>query len=295
MAFVYWIHLPEHTDLTSQGYIGFTSKTVEERFKKHSQDSLSTNFRSYTIHNAIRKYGVDNLKVTTLLEGSDEYCLFIESRLRPSENIGWNQAAGGIKPCGRKTTPTKEEKDRAVLKFKDTMSKLSPEDRARRSSNLRSSWYKNSEIHRLRLESMWEYNRGKPLTESHKSALSEVLKGRIITEEHKDKIRVSKLGIPRTLECREKISKTKLSANVKPWNHPACRLDVWIVAEEIYTTYVENNRCGYKKLGRILGLGTSLKSMISYFEAGWIPLDDHEFIEWKLQKQKEDECQSINY
>lgn len=97
MASVYWIHLPEHTDITTSGYIGFTSKTVEGRFKKHRQDSFQKNKRNYTLHHAIRKYD-EQLQVTTLVEGSEEYCLMIEEKLRPHDSIGWNQMRGGSKP-----------------------------------------------------------------------------------------------------------------------------------------------------------------------------------------------------
>ncbi len=46
MAFVYWIKLPEPTEIDSQGYIGITDKTPEAR------------------HNLARKFGGDSASHT---------------------------------------------------------------------------------------------------------------------------------------------------------------------------------------------------------------------------------------
>ncbi len=92
MAFVYWIHLPEHTDMLSQGYIGFTSKTVESRWKQHRDDSKR--YPHLTLYKALVKYGED-LVVTTLVEGDNDYCLNLENNLRPKNKIGWNIKVGG--------------------------------------------------------------------------------------------------------------------------------------------------------------------------------------------------------
>lgn len=96
MAFVYHVHLPEDKGNFDKGYIGFTSATVEERWKAHLYAAKSGN-RRYPIYNAMRKYG-DALVVTTLVEGSDEYCLNLEYRLRPTPNMGWNISCGGGAP-----------------------------------------------------------------------------------------------------------------------------------------------------------------------------------------------------
>lgn len=97
MAFVYHIHLPQHTGCFESGYIGFTSNTVEHRWKEHKALAVTEKSRNYPIYNAIRKYG-DKLVVTTLHEGSNEYCLDMENRLRPKPNTGWNISCGGGAP-----------------------------------------------------------------------------------------------------------------------------------------------------------------------------------------------------
>lgn len=110
-CFVYWIHLPSHSDLTSEGYIGITTTTVDKRFKDHTSAAKTTKF-NYPIHNAIKKYG-DDLIVTTLIEGSLEYCQLMELKLRPSEKIGWNLTKGGgfpIDMTGRRHTEEAKKK-----------------------------------------------------------------------------------------------------------------------------------------------------------------------------------------
>lgn len=96
MAFVYWVHLPEHTDMLTEGYIGYTSRSVEERWKGHLKESSRARNLNYPVYNAMRKYG-DTIKVTTLVEGSEEYCLELEFKMRPERKIGWNLQMGGNK------------------------------------------------------------------------------------------------------------------------------------------------------------------------------------------------------
>lgn len=94
MAEVYWIHLPEHTDVFSEGYVGITSKTTAERFKSHIKESKRRDRKKYRIHNVIAKYS-ELLVVDTLLVCSDDYAIEVEAKLRPSPKIGWNTVAGG--------------------------------------------------------------------------------------------------------------------------------------------------------------------------------------------------------
>ncbi len=101
---VYWIHLPEHLDIFSQGYIGITSRSVEIRYSEHIKSSTYKT-KNNIINSAINKYG-NNLIYEKLLEGDIDYCRSIENHLRPHPNIGWNINIGGdIAPMtGRKHT-----------------------------------------------------------------------------------------------------------------------------------------------------------------------------------------------
>ena len=54
MAFVYWIHLPEHVDLLTEGYIGICGRTVGRRFRQHLTAAEKNSH--LVVHRAIRKY-----------------------------------------------------------------------------------------------------------------------------------------------------------------------------------------------------------------------------------------------
>ena len=89
---VYWIRCADHTDMTSQGYVG-VSIDAERRWLQHKRPRQNPHLKF-----AVQKYGWDNLVKTQLLISTEEYCLEIERKLRPDNNIGWNITAGGGKP-----------------------------------------------------------------------------------------------------------------------------------------------------------------------------------------------------
>ena len=115
MAVVYWIHLDEHTDLFTQGYIGVTTKTAEERFEQHCNNAFWPSIPRTKLYNVIRKYGAENLIVETLVVSDKEYAYDLEYKLRPNRNIGWNLAIGGSVPQslkGKKHSEASKEKMR---------------------------------------------------------------------------------------------------------------------------------------------------------------------------------------
>lgn len=94
MATIYWIRAPHHSDMFSEGYIGFSSRTTEARIKAHKANSKRRDKKHLPLYRAFEKYG-DGLLVSTLVVGSEDYCLDIEHKLRPLPEIGWNIKAGG--------------------------------------------------------------------------------------------------------------------------------------------------------------------------------------------------------
>lgn len=124
---VYWIHHPEHTDMFTQGYIG-VSKDAHRRWGEHHKKTHNTHLK-----NAINKYGWGNLIKTKVLIGSKDYCLAIETKLRNTENIGWNIVVGGGYPPTSKKGHTKgvpawnkglTYSDETKKKIKNNVSKL---------------------------------------------------------------------------------------------------------------------------------------------------------------------------
>jgi len=90
--FVYWIHLPEQTNVAIEGYVGI-AMNFEQRMSAHK--SCAKTGKEQTLYNAIRKYGWDNLVKEVILVSNENYCLEIEKKLRPVPRIGWNIAIGG--------------------------------------------------------------------------------------------------------------------------------------------------------------------------------------------------------
>ena len=89
---LYWIRHKDHTDMFSQGYIG-VSKNTKTRFERHSKYSDNQHLKA-----AIKKYGWDNLIKQIVLIGEEKYCYDLETKIRPTKQIGWNIAEGGKKP-----------------------------------------------------------------------------------------------------------------------------------------------------------------------------------------------------
>lgn len=139
MAFVYWIRKEEHTDIEKEGYIGITKRSVPVRYREHVSDSK----RKYTyLYNAINKYG-DSLIVDTLVECDLEYAYWLEERLRPCGDIGWNKLSGGVYKVSDLSSAPKSEAHRRALSKAQTGKKSSPESRAKQSAS-RKLYYKNN-------------------------------------------------------------------------------------------------------------------------------------------------------
>ena len=89
-TYLYWIHLQEHVDIFTEGYIGVT-KRPKRRFYEHSLHPDSP-----ILESAYKKY--KDIVSTVLMIGPKDYCYEMEEKLRPTDHIGWNIAQGGKKP-----------------------------------------------------------------------------------------------------------------------------------------------------------------------------------------------------
>ena len=101
---LYWIHLSEHIDPKTDGYIGATSR-FERRLKEHR-------LKNSPIKHIVDKFGWDNLIIEVLkIDDDKEFILGLEKKLRPSPNIGWNKTKGGGKPpCASEWSDTTRAK-----------------------------------------------------------------------------------------------------------------------------------------------------------------------------------------
>ena len=91
MTAVYWICHPDHTDIFSQGYVGVSNR-FSRRLYEHKKLTKNTILKL-----AIQKYGWENLIKQQVLIADSDYCLEMESKLRPKDSIGWNITIGGGK------------------------------------------------------------------------------------------------------------------------------------------------------------------------------------------------------
>ena len=79
MATLYWLRLPEHTDMFTQGYVG-VAKDMAKRLRSHKH-----RFKDFW----------QQIIVEPLVISTQNYCFDLEEKLRPMRNIGWNKSIGG--------------------------------------------------------------------------------------------------------------------------------------------------------------------------------------------------------
>ena len=129
---VYWIHLPEHTDMFTQGYIGVSNNT-KKRWADHKYSSENPHLLK-----AIKKYGWDNIIKEVVLIADKAYCLLMETKLRSEDKIGWNIVKGGGMPPLNKWNLGKHLSDATKLKIslKKKGHKHTPEIQAKLNINL---------------------------------------------------------------------------------------------------------------------------------------------------------------
>jgi GIY-YIG catalytic domain len=127
-AFVYWLHLKDHTDFLNQGYIG-VSKNPKERIRHHFKNALNGHHSDKSISKAIKKYGKNNICVKLLFCSSEDYCYEFEKMVRPNCFIGWNTREGGyhtpnVNPKGNKLSKIQIEKTQKTIKEKRLISSV---------------------------------------------------------------------------------------------------------------------------------------------------------------------------
>ena len=79
--YLYWLHLPEHTDLFTQGYVGVTANP-QRRFSSHK----------FNFSDIAKELVMDIICIADKI-----YCYSIENKLRPFRNLGWNKSVGGYR------------------------------------------------------------------------------------------------------------------------------------------------------------------------------------------------------
>lgn len=199
---LYWIRHQDHTDMFNQGYIG-VSKNVEKRWYDHKTYTENAHLK-----NAITKYGWDNLVKEVVLIADDDYCLDIEAKLRPTNQLGWNIVKGGGMPpssLGKKFGPMSEETKAKVSTAKKGH-RHTPEIEALVTQNLLihgmptrftkgfTPWNKGGTMPAHVAEAISKANLGRKQSQEEKDKRAKSLMGHVVTQETRDKIRLKNLG-----------------------------------------------------------------------------------------------------
>jgi len=168
-------------------YVGFTSRTLEERWKEHC--FASKGISECILHRAIRKYGIDNFTIENIYTGVDwkhtlivmephfiaEYKTFANDH-----HGGYNMTFGGEGNIGGKRSD-------------ETRKKLSEANKGK----------KMSITARIKMS---EGRKGKKHSLASRKKVSEARKGKHHTEETKRKISETKMGGKHSEEAKQKMS-----------------------------------------------------------------------------------------
>lgn len=179
---VYWIRLPEHNDVFTQGYVGVSSNQ-KKRFYDHRYSLDNSHLRR-----AVEKYGWDSLIKQVLLIADKTYCLMIEAKLRAQNHIGWNIVKGGGAPPESKWNlgKTLSEETKAKISLSRKGKKHTPEMQARLNLNLLAG-----AANRF-VNGQTPWNKGLPPLPHVVEAVRRATTGRVHSEEEKEK-RAAKL------------------------------------------------------------------------------------------------------
>lgn len=94
MACLYMITSP-----SGKSYIGYSARSADERFKEHVSNATAKRTTS-VVHGAIRKYGAENMRVSTIVIGWPDYCFELEDAAIKAYGTmlpnGYNMVGGGI-------------------------------------------------------------------------------------------------------------------------------------------------------------------------------------------------------
>lgn len=113
--------------------------------------------------------------------------------------------------------------------------------------------------------------------------------GCLLSETSRDKM----LGKEKAATVRDKISRTLKSKNLKPWENykiDAKGKNKWLKADEIFDLWVENSMPKSKSMTNIYNqlMSTSyprsyFKTIVRYFEEGWVPVDDEAWLTFRAK------------
>lgn len=191
--------------VTNMKYIGQTTKTIENRFKRHIQHIKHK--QHYPLYFDMLNYGLMNFEVNELekiiCNTKDELCKKIDQQeiywINEYDvfNNGYNQTSGGNGALNRICSDI-------------TKLKISEKNKGENNGMYGTTWSEEKTIQMRELmtgENNPQY--GKPKSDETKEKLSKALTGRVISEETKEKISNTMKGVKKSDEMKAKLSESK--------------------------------------------------------------------------------------
>lgn len=264
MAIVYWVCLPNHSDMFKEGYIGISNKSLVDRKRNHISHAKDQNRSKYAFQNAILKYG-EQLIWKVILESDFEYCKDMERKLRPEPQIGWNISVGGNVPgYGRVVTDEerKKQSERNSGEGNPFFGKKHSEESKRKQS---------------------EVKQGKDMGEAFKKKMSEIVRGkpRNLSEDQRKVLSERRKTFEYTDEIRKAISDGLKAVIPTKWESRRANKDVWAKSLSLYDYYVRNPTHGSRLMASNVGLTfTQVGSILREFRNGWNPCEDDKYLSW---------------
>lgn len=238
-----------------EGYIGMSTVSARSRWNAHRASSKLESKSHLPIYRAFKKYGIENLIMSVLVVGPDDYITNLEVKLRPHEGIGWNCAMGG-QDTGKGRTQSPEEIEKRASKIRGT--KHTAETRKR----------------------MSDASKGKPKSPEHriKCGLANLGKKRSeqVKKDHSEKMK----GLKKITEQGRK-ALSDFHKNLHPWQRSRSNNSIWYYAEDLYNTFIERP-ITKRESAKILGVkDSSTSALCDKILGGWVPVEDVEWLTWR--------------
>lgn len=207
---------------SGKAYIGISSKTTEQRWKKHVEHALGKR-TSGALYAAMRKYGSDNFKVETLVIADDwEYLCDLEKKAIHAYNtkapFGYNVTDGGEGVLGPRSDEVKARISIAQKKrFENPEQRALLAQYAAKSSEITKARHAAQRVDGL---APWEQKKRKNTLRNgspeHRALVSERTKAAMSKPEVKAKLAASVARMATNPEWRAKISKSKTGKKLGP-------------------------------------------------------------------------------
>jgi len=246
---LYWLRHKDHTDVTSQGYVGITGRSLRTRMTQHAvsaEDGVD-----YPVYNAIRKHGKDII-VDVLCIGSGEYILDLEHKLRPDIHIGWNLDTGGIGTNSKtmkylwSTDRAEEWREERVNRYKDNPDSIKPLQEGAK------AFLENGglEFFRKKTQEQWDNPETRALREEANKRAGQ--------------------------------SKSEHYKRVGKWLSSKTTHYVWENAKTLYDIFLEDTDVSRGQFAKKTGYTQNEIDCIhrKYFKKGWNPYEDQKWIDF---------------